>query len=77
MRLHKTTRGFPPLKGRFYALLSYVLVESTSRRFGYMKPIVIIGADAAGMSAASVIKREIKDQQVIVFGKEPHISYSA
>ena len=43
----------------------------------YMKPIVIIGADAAGMSAASVIKREIKDQQVIVFGKEPHISYSA
>ncbi|MGD0822578.1 MAG: hypothetical protein ACLQDF_15705 [Desulfomonilia bacterium] len=42
-----------------------------------MKPIVIIGAVAAGMSAASVIKREIKDQQVIVFGMEPHISYSA
>jgi NADPH-dependent 2,4-dienoyl-CoA reductase/sulfur reductase-like enzyme len=42
-----------------------------------MKPIVIIGAVAAGMSAASVIKRERKDLQVIVYTKEHYISYSA
>ena len=42
-----------------------------------MKPVVVIGAVAAGMSAASVIRRERKDIQVIVYGKEHHISYSA
>jgi NADPH-dependent 2,4-dienoyl-CoA reductase/sulfur reductase-like enzyme len=42
-----------------------------------MKPIVIIGAVAAGMSAASAVKREMPEQQVIVFGKEPYISYAA
>ena len=42
-----------------------------------MKPVVIIGAVAAGMSAASVIKRELPDQEVYVFGKESYISYGA
>jgi len=42
-----------------------------------MKSIIIIGGVAAGMSAASVIKRGVKDQPVIVFGREPYISYSA
>jgi NADPH-dependent 2,4-dienoyl-CoA reductase/sulfur reductase-like enzyme len=42
-----------------------------------MKPIVIAGGVAAGMSAASVIKRSMPDQEVIVFGKEQHISYGA
>jgi len=42
-----------------------------------MKPVVIIGAVAAGMSAASVIKRELPDQEVYVFGKEAYISYGA
>jgi NADPH-dependent 2,4-dienoyl-CoA reductase/sulfur reductase-like enzyme len=42
-----------------------------------MKPIVIIGAVAAGMSAASVIRRKRKDLQVKVYGKEHYISYSA
>jgi NADPH-dependent 2,4-dienoyl-CoA reductase/sulfur reductase-like enzyme len=42
-----------------------------------MKPIVILGAVAAGMSAASTIKRELPDQEVIVFGKEAYISYGA
>jgi len=37
-----------------------------------MKPVVIIGAVAAGMSAASVIKRELPDQEVCVFGKEAY-----
>lgn len=42
-----------------------------------MKPIVVIGAVAAGMSTASVIKRQMKDRQVVVFGREPYISYGA
>jgi NADPH-dependent 2,4-dienoyl-CoA reductase/sulfur reductase-like enzyme len=42
-----------------------------------MKPVVVIGAVGAGMSAASAIKRRLPDRQVIVFGKEPHISYAA
>lgn len=42
-----------------------------------MKPIVIIGAVAAGMSAASQLKRQMPDLQVIVYGKEPYISYGA
>jgi hypothetical protein len=42
-----------------------------------MKPVVIIGAVAAGMSAASVIKRGLEEAEVIVFGKEAYISYGA
>lgn len=42
-----------------------------------MKPVVIAGAVAAGMSAASVIKRNAPDRDVIVFGREKHISYGA
>ncbi len=41
------------------------------------QPFVIIGGDAAGMSAASKIKREAKDAEVIVFERSPYISYSA
>lgn len=40
-------------------------------------PYVIIGGDAAGMSAASKIKREQPAAQVIVFERESYISYSA
>ncbi|MCC6454818.1 MAG: FAD-dependent oxidoreductase [Caldilineaceae bacterium] len=40
-------------------------------------PFVIIGGDAAGMSAASKIKREQPDTTVIVFERSPYISYSA
>ncbi|TVQ24643.1 MAG: flavoprotein oxidoreductase [Spirochaetaceae bacterium] len=39
--------------------------------------IAIIGGDAAGMSAASKIRREKPDAQVIVFEKGEHTSYSA
>ncbi len=39
--------------------------------------IVIIGGDAAGMSAAAKIKRDLPDAQVTVFEKGEHISYSA
>lgn len=41
------------------------------------QPYVIIGGDAAGMSAASKIKREQPDGEVIVFERGPYISYSA
>lgn len=40
-------------------------------------PYVIIGGDAAGMSAASKIMREQKDACLIVFERSQHISYSA
>lgn len=39
-------------------------------------PFVVIGGDAAGMSAASKIKREARNAEVIIFEKSPHISYS-
>lgn len=40
-------------------------------------PYLIIGGDAAGMSAASKIMRTQPDAQVIVFERSEHISYSA
>lgn len=39
--------------------------------------VVVVGGDAAGMSAASKIKRNRKDAHVIVYERGPHISYSA
>ncbi len=41
------------------------------------RPIVIIGGDAAGMSAASKAKRLKPDLEVIVFERDQHISYAA
>lgn len=40
-------------------------------------PYLIIGGDAAGMSAASKLKRELPDAEVIVLERSQHISYSA
>ena len=42
-----------------------------------MTTVVVIGGDAAGMSAASKVKREVKDADVIVYEKTETISYSA
>jgi NADPH-dependent 2,4-dienoyl-CoA reductase/sulfur reductase-like enzyme len=42
-----------------------------------MQTVVIIGGDAAGMSAASKIKRELKEADVIVYERGEHISFSA
>ena len=39
--------------------------------------LVVIGGDAAGMSAAAQAKRLSKDLDVITFEKGPHTSYSA
>lgn len=41
------------------------------------KRMVVIGGDAAGMSAASVARRLREDLEIIVFEKGPHTSYSA
>lgn len=41
------------------------------------QPYLIVGGDAAGMSAASKIKRTLPDVEVIVYERGPHISYSA
>ena len=39
--------------------------------------LVIIGGDAAGMSAASKVRREQPDRQIVVFEKSHYTSYSA
>lgn len=42
-----------------------------------MQKVVIIGGNAAGLSAASQVKRQKPDWKVIVFEKGPYISYAA
>jgi len=42
-----------------------------------MDKFVIIGGDAAGMSAASRAKRSVPSMAVTVFEKTPDVSYSA
>ena len=39
--------------------------------------LVVIGGDAAGMSAASQAKRYCPELEIVVFERSPHISYSA
>ena len=39
--------------------------------------LVVIGGDAAGMSAASKVRRERPDREIVVFERSPHTSYSA
>ncbi|MFB6166557.1 MAG: FAD-dependent oxidoreductase [Haloarculaceae archaeon] len=41
------------------------------------EPVVIVGGDAAGMSAASKYKRDAPDDEVIVFEKGEWVSYGA
>lgn len=39
--------------------------------------LVVIGGDAAGMSAASQAKRRRPELDIVVFERGPHTSYSA
>jgi NADPH-dependent 2,4-dienoyl-CoA reductase/sulfur reductase-like enzyme len=39
--------------------------------------LVIIGGDAAGMSAASQAKRHRPELDIVVFERSPHTSFSA
>lgn len=39
--------------------------------------LVVIGGDAAGMSAASQAKRRCPQLDIVVFERGPHTSYSA
>ena len=39
--------------------------------------LVIIGGDAAGMSAASQVRRRQPDTEITVFEAGPHTSFSA
>lgn len=39
--------------------------------------LVVIGGDAAGMSAASQARRYRKELEIVVFERSPHTSYSA
>ncbi|WP_161782043.1 NAD(P)/FAD-dependent oxidoreductase, partial [Halolamina rubra] len=40
-------------------------------------PVVVVGGDAAGMSAASKFKREAPDREVVVFERGDWVSYGA
>jgi NADPH-dependent 2,4-dienoyl-CoA reductase/sulfur reductase-like enzyme len=42
-----------------------------------MDPVVIVGGDAAGMSAASKFKRERPEREVVVFERGEYVSYAA
>jgi NADPH-dependent 2,4-dienoyl-CoA reductase/sulfur reductase-like enzyme len=42
-----------------------------------MERLVVIGGDAAGMSAAAQTKRRNPELEVVVFERSPHVSYSA
>jgi NADPH-dependent 2,4-dienoyl-CoA reductase/sulfur reductase-like enzyme len=39
--------------------------------------LIVIGGDAAGMSAASQAKRRRPDLEIVVFERSPNTSYSA
>lgn len=39
--------------------------------------MIVIGGDAAGMSAASKVRREQPQREIVVFERSPHTSYSA
>ncbi len=39
--------------------------------------LIVIGGDAAGMSAATQAKRRRPELEVVVFERGPHTSYSA
>jgi NADPH-dependent 2,4-dienoyl-CoA reductase/sulfur reductase-like enzyme len=39
--------------------------------------LVVIGGDAAGMSAASQVRRQKPDWEIIVFERSQHTSYAA
>jgi NADPH-dependent 2,4-dienoyl-CoA reductase/sulfur reductase-like enzyme len=39
--------------------------------------LVVIGGDAAGMSAASQARRLRSDMEIVAFERTPHTSYSA
>lgn len=41
------------------------------------KKLVVIGGDAAGMSAASKVRREKPEWEIVVYERSPHTSYAA
>ena len=42
-----------------------------------MARLIVIGGDAAGMSAASQVRRQQPDMAITVFEKGPYTSFSA
>jgi len=39
--------------------------------------LVVIGGNAAGMSAAAQVRRQQPEKEIIAFEESPHTSYSA
>jgi|GEM_PF-482932 len=57
-----------------YANLTYVERE---RPMKSKERVIVIGGDAAGMTAASVLRRERPETEIVVFERTPHTSFSA
>jgi len=47
------------------------------RKIMTKEKLVVIGGDAAGMSAASQAKRRRPELDIVVFERSPHTSFSA
>ena len=60
----------PNVLGIFFIFIEMSFIMSNPK-------LVIIGGDAAGMSAASKVRRENTDYEIIVFEKSGFTSYSA
>jgi hypothetical protein len=67
--------------GDFMALHKEPMHRSTfHQEGGYTMPkdrLLIIGGDAAGMSAASQARRRLPELEIVTFERSPHTSYSA
>jgi NADPH-dependent 2,4-dienoyl-CoA reductase/sulfur reductase-like enzyme len=60
-----------------FCLFRTILIASSHEVPVMSDPVVIVGGDAAGMSAASKFRREAPDREVIVFERGPWVSYGA
>ena len=54
-----------------------ILKEKQGERIMAKERLVVIGGDAAGMSAAMQAKRRKPELEIVVFERSPHTSFSA
>jgi succinate dehydrogenase/fumarate reductase flavoprotein subunit len=58
-------------------VISAILPVAQGEKTMAKERLVVIGGDAAGMSAASQARRRRPDLEIVVFERSPHTSYSA
>jgi ribulose 1,5-bisphosphate synthetase/thiazole synthase len=61
----------------FHCMLQLMQKNRRGGKAMAMERLVVIGGDAAGMSAASQAKRRRPDLEIVVFERSPHTSFSA